>query len=125
MLAVLLSENSNGLYFFEEIDTGIHPARQSLLLELIEKQTAKGHIQVVTTTHSPTLLTVINDNTFENTSVVCRVEDTQDAIIRPVTKLHNVRELRQDQGLGRLHESGWMEDALFFTEGYDEAEEES
>ena len=124
MLAILLGPHSGGLYFFEEIDTGIHPARQSLLLELVEKQTAKGHIQVITTTHSPTLLTVINDNTFENTSVVCRVEDTQDAIIRPVTKLHNVLELRQDQGLGRLLESGWMEDALFFTEGYDKAEEE-
>ena len=119
MLATLLGPHTGGLYFFEEIDNGIHPARLSLLLELIEKQTAKGHIQVVTTTHAPTLLTVINDNTFENTSVVCRMEDTQDAIIRPVTKLHNVQELRQDQGLGRLHESGWMEDALFFTEGYD------
>ena len=32
MLAVLLGENSKGLYFFEEIDTGIHPARQWLLL---------------------------------------------------------------------------------------------
>ena len=125
MLAILLGPHSAGLYFFEEIDNGIHPVRLHLLADLLERQTAKNGVQVITTTHSPTLLTVINDNTFENTSVVCRVEDTQDAIIRPVTKLHNVRELRQDQGLGRLHESGWMEDALFFTEGYDEAEEES
>ena len=28
--------------FLEEIDTGIHPARLALLLELIERQTAKG-----------------------------------------------------------------------------------
>ena len=125
MLAILLGSHSERLYFFEEIDNGIHPVRLHLLADLLERQTAKNGVQVITTTHSPTLLTVINDNTFENTSVVCRVEDTQDAIIRPVTKLHNVRELRQDQGLGRLHESGWMEDALFFTEGYDEAEEES
>ncbi len=125
MLTALLGENPAGLYFFEEIDNGIHPVRLHLLADLLERQTAKNGVQVITTTHAPTLLTVINDNTFENTSVVCRMEDTQDAIIRPVTKLHNVRELRQDQGLGRLHESGWMEDALFFTEGYDEAEEES
>ena len=125
MLTALLGENPAGLYLFEEIDNGIHPVRLHLLADLLERQTAKNGVQVITTTHAPTLLTVINDNTFENTSVVCRMEDTQDAIIRPVTKLHNVRELRQDQGLGRLHESGWMEDALFFTEGYDEAEEES
>ena len=122
MLAVLLGENPKGLYFFEEIDNGIHPVRLNLLMDLIERQTAKRGIQVLTTTHAPTLLTVMNDNTFENTSVVCRLEDTADAIIRPVAKLPNVRELRQDQGLGRLHESGWMETALTFTENYDEAE---
>ncbi len=125
MLAVLLGENPAGLYFFEEIDNGIHPVRLNLLMDLIERQTAKSGIQVLTTTHAPTLLTVMNDNTLENTSVVCRLEDTSDAIIRPVAELPNVRKLRQDQGLGRLHESGWMEDALFFTEDYDEAEDGS
>ena len=122
MLAALLGTNPASLYFFEEIDNGIHPVRLNLLMDLIERQTAKHGTQVLTTTHAPTLLTVMNDNTFENTSVVCRLKDTSDAIIRPVAELPNVRELRQDQGLGRLHESGWMEDALFFTEDYDEAE---
>lgn len=125
VLAVLLGENPKGLYFFEEIDNGIHPVRLNLLMDLIERQTAKRGIQVLTTTHAPTLLTVMNDKTFENTSVVCRLEDTSDAIIRPVAKLPNVRELRKDQGLGRLHESGWMETALAFTENYDEAEDGS
>ncbi|MCY3682145.1 MAG: AAA family ATPase [Gemmatimonadetes bacterium] len=120
MLAVLLGENPKSLYFFEEIDTDIHPARLHLLMDLIERQTAKQGIQVITTTHAPTLLTVMNDQTFENTSIVCRLEDSSDAIIRPVVDLPNVRELRQDQGLGRLHESGWMETALYFTEDYDE-----
>ena len=125
LLAVLLNENPKSLYFFEEIDNGIHPVRLNLLMDLIERQTAKRGIQVLTTTHAPTLLTVMNDKTFENTSVVCRLEDTSDAIIRPVAKLPNVRELRKDQGLGRLHESGWMETALAFTENYDEAEDGS
>ena len=120
MLATLLGKNPRSLYFFEEIDTDIHPARLHLLMDLIERQTAKQGIQVITTTHAPTLLTVMNDQTFENTSIVCRLEASPDAIIRPVAELPNVRELRQDQGLGRLHESGWMETALYFTEDYDE-----
>ena len=125
MLAALLGENPKSLYFFEEIDTGIHPTRLHLLMDLIERQTEKQDIQVITTTHAPTLLTVMNDQTFENTSIVCRLEDSSDAIIRPVAELPNARELRQDQGLGRLHESGWMETALYFTEDYDEAEDDS
>ena len=125
MLAALLGTNPAGLYFFEEIDNGIHPGRLSLLMDLIERQTAKLHTQVLTTTHAPTLLTVMNDTTFEQTSVVCRLKDTSKAIIRPVAELPDVKELRQVQGLGRLHESGWMEDALFFTEDYDATESDS
>ncbi len=117
MLATLLSENAKGLYFFEEIDNGIHPSRVQLLLDLMETQTAKGDIQAITTTHSPELLSMVNDRTFENTSVVGRLEDTSDAIIRPVPDLPDSRELRKTQGLGRLLSGGWMETALSFTEG--------
>ena len=124
-LAVLLGDDPHGLYFFEEIDTGIHPARQWLLLELIEKQATKRDIQVITTSHSPDFLTFINDSTFEDMSVVCRLEDSQDAIIRQVAELPNAKKLRTSQGgLGRLLASRWMETALAFTEDYDEAEDD-
>ena len=123
MLSVLLGENPKGLYFFEEIDTGIHPARQWLLLELIEKQAAKNNIQIMTTTHAPDLLTFANDSTFENMSVVCRLEDSHDAIIRPVAELPDAKKLRKSgRGLGGLLTEGWMETALAFTENQDEAE---
>ncbi len=123
MLSVLLGENPKGLYFFEEIDTGIHPARQWLLLELIEKQAAKSNIQIMTTTHASDLLTFVNDSTFENMSVVCRLEDLHDAIIRPVAELPDAKKLRKSgRGLGGLLTEGWMETALAFTENHDEAE---
>ena len=116
MLAALLADDPTRFYFFEEIDNGIHPARQWLLLELIEKQTAAGGVQVVTTTHSPGLLTSVNDSTFRHTSVVCRPETATDAIIRPVAKLPDAEKLRTSQGLGRLLMGGWMEDMIAFTE---------
>ena len=119
MLAALLGNNPAGLYFFEEIDNGIHPARMHLLLDLIEGQTAKGKTRVVTTTHSPDMLSMVNDTTFENMSIVYRDEDSADSIIRPVSSLPNSGKLRKTQGLGRLHAGGWMETALAFTEGYD------
>jgi predicted ATPase len=116
ILAALLDPNEGGLYFFEEIDNGIHPNRLWLLLDLIEQQTAKGKIQVVTTTHSPALLAWMNDTTFEHTSVVYRDEYWTDSVIRPIAGLYNLRELRKSQGLGRLHTGGWMEDMLAFAE---------
>ena len=116
MLAGLLADDPAKFYFFEEIDNGIHPARQWLLLELIEKQTATGAVQVVTTTHSPGLLTSVNDATFTNTSVVCRMETASDATIRPVAELPDAAKLRTSQGLGRLLMGGWMEDMIAFAE---------
>ena len=124
MLAALLGRNPARLYVFEEIDNGIHPSRMRLLLDLLEGQTAKNDIRVVTTTHSPDLLSMVGDDTFENTSVVCRRQDTDDAVIRRIAELPRAAELRQSQGLGPLHVSGWMEDAITFTEESSGDEEE-
>ena len=59
-LAALLDEEPTRslLYFFEEIDNGIHPARLwHLAGRLIERQTAKGAVlRSITTTHSPDML---------------------------------------------------------------------
>ena len=117
ILAALLGPNEGGLYFFEEIDNGIHPNRLWLLMDFIERLTAKGKIQVITTTHSPALLSWINDTTFENTSVVYRDQYRADSVIRPIAGLYNLRELRESQGLERLLTSGWFETAMKFSEG--------
>ena len=117
MLAVLLGAAPPRLCFFEGIDRGLHPSRLHLLVDLIERQTAMSGVQVITTTHSPELLSWVNDETFENISVLCRPEDADDAIIRRVADLHNAGRLRKTQGLGRLLAGGWMETAIAFTEG--------
>ena len=117
MLAALLGPNPAGVYFFEEIDNGIHPNRLSLLVDLIERQTEKGMVQVITTTHSPALLSWIRDQTFEHTSVVYRDEYSADSVVRPVPDLYNLRELRKSHAFGELHTEGWLETAMKFREG--------
>ncbi|MYE00611.1 MAG: AAA family ATPase [Alphaproteobacteria bacterium] len=123
IIAALLIPNPPSLYFFEEIDNGIHPSRLRLLVDLIETRTAKGQTQVVATTHSPELLSIMNDETFKHTSVVSRQEGDAEAIIRQVCKIPNATELRKSQGLGRLLAGGWMENALAFTEDDADGEE--
>ena len=123
MLAVLLGKDPPKISFFEDVDRGIHPVRLHLLMELIERQTAERNVQVITTTHASTMLTVMREDTFTNTSAVFRPEDTPDAIIRRVASIPEASALRREQGLGRLHESGWLEDALSLTNGHDEEDE--
>ena len=123
ILAALLGQRPR-LCVFEEIDSGIHPSRLHLLVELIESEVGKGDMQVVTTTHSPDLLACISDETFESTSVVCRNPGVSEAIIRPAKDLPNAEDLRRSQGLRKLHATGWMEDILYFSQP-DEAEARS
>ena len=125
VLAALLNENTSGLYFLEEIDNGIHPSRLNLLIDLIETQTSEGKAQVVATTHSPNLLSIVGDRTFENTSVVCRLEGRSDAVIRSVSEIPKARKLRKSQGLGRLMIGGWMENMLNLMDDADDDLEEA
>ena len=126
MLAALLGQDLLPyIYFFEEIENGLHASRLHLLIQLIEQVTSGGTKQVIATTHSPDLLSLVRDSTFESTSVVCCLEDANEAVIRPLAELPNARELRKTQGLGRLLAGGWMETALAFTEGNSDGEERS
>ena len=117
ILAALLGPNEGGLYFFEDLDAGIHPNRLWLLTDFIERQTAQGNVQVITTTHSPALLSWMNDSTFEHTSVVYRDEYWSDSVIRPIVGLYNLRELRKSTTLGELFTSDWIGEAMKFSEG--------
>ena len=116
LLASLLSDAGDAILVLEEVEGGIHPARLRLLIELIEHCTGTCGVQAITTTQSPTMLSMIGDRAFETASLVCRLPESSDAVIRPVRDLPNAGELRRSQGLGRLLASGWMEDAVAFTE---------
>ena len=116
LLAALLYGNSSRIYFFEEIDTGIHPARLHLLVDLIESQTKKRGFQVITTSHSPDLLSCLGEESFEHISLIHRNNESDDSVIRPLSDLPNVRELRSSQGLQILHGTGWFEDTMGYVD---------
>lgn len=116
MAVTLLSDNESCLYVFEDIESGIYPARLHLLADLFERNTCNSNTQVLVTTHSGDLLNVVNDRTFEDISVACRLEGSDTSIIRSITDLPNVRKLRTSHGLGRLLSGGWMETTLDFME---------
>ena len=50
-------------------------------------------MQVITTTHSPALLSWLRDETFENTSLVYRDEYWADSVIRPIADLYDLRRI--------------------------------
>ena len=116
MIAALLEPQTAQFYFFEELDNGIHPTRLNLLLQLIERQVEQGSIQIVATTHSPQLLRLLSPKALESTSLTYRLPDRLDAKIKRIVDIPEAKHLIQEQNLARLHESGWLEDAVYFFE---------
>lgn len=115
MLAALLGPERAKFYFFEELENGLHPTRLALLLQLIEQQTATGEVQVVATTHSPQLLNLLSPESRAHVYESYRLEGSESTSLKRVMDLPDAERIVAQQGLGRLHESGWIEDAVAFT----------
>lgn len=107
-------------YFFEELESGLHPARLYLLLQIMEQKAHEEGIQIVATTHSPQLLRFLNKKTIEHASLIYRLPGTPEGRIRHIADIPDAQRLMEEQDIAELHGSGWFEDAMFFT---DDAEE--
>lgn len=114
MIAALFGPKPAKFYFFEEIDNGIHPTRLHLLLQLIEQRVKDAGIQVVATTHSPQLLGFLSKESREFASVVYRLEGEKEGRICRIMDIPAAKQVLESQTLGRLHESGWLENAVAF-----------
>ncbi len=115
IIAALFGPRPAKLYFIEELDTGIHPTRLALLLDLIESRVKKTGIQVVATTHAPQLLGLLSEQAREHAVLVYRNENDNASRIVRIMDIPHVREILQKQNLSRLHESGWLENAMELT----------
>lgn len=116
MIAAFLGPDPARFYFFEELDTGLHPTRLHLLVDLIETQTSRGITQVVATTHSPQLLTLLHQRSLEAAVLAFRLRDAHDQRLTRICDLPDASRVLQTQDLERLHATGWLEDAAEFAE---------
>jgi hypothetical protein len=117
MLAALLGPKPAKLYFLEEIDTGIHPARLALLMDLLENQSRSKGIRILATTHSPQVLRLIKPENLAHTTLAYRLRGSAEGKLKPLADIPHLLEVLKTQDLARLHESSWMERTMEFTEG--------
>jgi predicted ATP-binding protein involved in virulence len=114
MIAAFLGPNPARFYFFEELDTGLHPTRLHLLIDLIERQTSRGLTQVVATTHSPQFLTLLSEESIRAAVLAYRLPDSDDQRLIRIWDLPDAPRVLATQDLNRLHATGWLEDAAEF-----------
>lgn len=122
LLAALIEPGDANFYFFEELEIGIHPNRLHLLSQFIESCVAKSHLQVAITTHSPQLLRFLSSETLEHTSLTYRNPESSFANIRRVLDLPDAHRIVAEQDIAELHDSGWMEDVMYFADAASDTE---
>lgn len=121
-LAAALLTAENSLFFLEEIDTGIHPTRLHLLVQLIERQCAARGVQVVATTHAPWMLSWLGPASLASAVVVYRGAQDGSSRIRRICDLPDIQRVLERNELATLHAEGWLEQAVAFAdEGEDSA----
>lgn len=72
ILAAILSMKEGGILVVEEIDNGIHPGRVQALINTMERIGKEKGIDIILTTHNPTLLNSYDKNKLSGVSVVYR-----------------------------------------------------
>ena len=116
LTAMLSPSPVNGCYFFEEIDSGLHPSRLHLLTQLIEGQVRTGKRQVIATTHSPQLLSFLSPETVDDVIVAYRMREDSSQRMRKLADIPDAQRLVREHSIVDLHSRSWFEDAIFFSQ---------
>jgi predicted ATPase len=114
LTAALLGSDPGGLFFFEEIDNGIHPTRLHVLLDVLEQASAHMDCQIIATTHNPQLLAFLSEKARQDAVLLYRLEDKQTADAIRIMDLPDIERILEKQDLGHLFASGWLEDVVEF-----------
>lgn len=111
-LVALLTCEPGTLVVLEEPDAGLHPSRIHLLAELLERIAKERKIQVLATTHSPTLLAHLSEKAFADVIAFGRRPDEGVTICSRLRDLPQFETLRQSDHLEQLISTGWLERVL-------------
>ena len=111
-VVALLSAKDGDILLIEEIETGLHPARVHLLIDLIEEVTRGGRCQVIATTHSPLALAALSSEGLHNAIVFGRKAGEVGTIMRRLGDLPDFDEVAARSGIDDMFTSRWLERAL-------------
>jgi predicted ATPase len=111
-VVALLTSPKGSLVVLEEPDVGLHPSRIRLLAELLEYVTRERGVQVLATTHSPTLLAQLSRGSLGSVVAFGRDPGSGDTVCARLGTLPYFETLRDAPNIEHLVSTGWLERAL-------------
>jgi predicted ATPase len=111
-LVALLAAEPSSMLVIEDIESGLHPRRLDLLVELLEGTTNERGIQVIATTRSPLVLRALSRPAVESAVLFARVAGRDGSVARRLGDLPHFAEIAGRRGVDQVFASGWLERAL-------------
>lgn len=111
-LTALITAEKGAVLMMEEIESGLHPARAGLLVEILESVTRGGVRQVIATTHSPLILHALSREALGNAIVFGRHADELSTRMKRLADLSHFAEVVERRGIEHLFTTKWLERAL-------------
>lgn len=112
LIVALLTIPEGSIIILEEPDVGLHPSRIHLLASLLEDTAKRRSLQIIATTHSPTLLAHLSAEALADVLVFGRSPDDGTTIGKRLGDLPHFATLRDADNLDHLISTGWLEREL-------------
>ncbi|MGW0594983.1 AAA family ATPase [Streptosporangium sp. NPDC002607] len=94
----------------EEIENGINPTRLSLLIRMLEQAVEEsGDVQVIASTHAPSVLDYASKATVKNSVVIGWDHERMSSHPVRIADLPKIEEITTNRTLGELQSEGWLQ----------------
>lgn len=117
ILTALLTRPKGTQIIIEEVDNGLHPSRSGLLLRILKEIGYERKIDVLVTTHNPSLLDAMGPEMIPFIVVAHRNPHTGESKLTLLEDVQNLPKLLASGPLGRVTSQGAIEKSLSEDEG--------
>lgn len=112
VLTALLTRPEGSLLVIEEVDSGLHPARAQLLLEMLLTVGAQRAVDILVTTHNSALLDAMGGEMLPFITVAHRDGQTGAGVLTLLEDIQQLPKLMAQGSVGRLSTQGAIERVL-------------
>lgn len=112
IIAVMLLRPSGSLLVIEDVDTGLHPSRASLLMNALRELGKERGIDVLVTTHTPALLDAAGLGMLPFIMVAHRDSASGASVLTPLEDIEQLPKLLAGGSLGQLVTAGDIQAAV-------------
>ena len=115
IITALMTRPKGSQLIIEEVDNGLHPSRSELLVKMLREIGEQRNIDILVTTHNPSLLDALGPEIVPFVVVAHRDTKTGESKLTLVEDIHNFSKLFASASLGKLTENGAIERSLVRT----------